>query len=1021
VYGSNALECAVATSAKLFGRAAIRHEGRWLQPPAGKTSALLYFLAYGGGWVGRDELTYLFWPDSTEVQARRNLRRILTTIRALPYARALDSDAHRIRWAIDTDVRAFRQALSEQRRATAAELYEGVLLDGLALPGSPEFEGWLGLERQACHELWRLSSLDWATEFEAVDRFRDAGEILARLYRADAFDEDVLRRYLRALHADGQRTKALAEFDAFTQSLQAEFGTEPEQATVEIGDAIRRGQPPVFTSPEAAVTNAGSSSRPKHNLAEQPTAFIGRDPDRAKLTAVLGEPTTRLVTIVGPGGMGKTRLAVEVARTRVDSFEHGVCFVGFDAVASPELAIYAVADALGFSLFGARSPEEQLREHLRDKQLLLVLDSLEHLVADLQWISDLLESAAGVQILATSRERLNVRAERIFDLASLPVPEDGEREAEHYDAVRLFAERAAAVSSGFSLDATNVSAVTRICRLVEGLPLAIEMAARWLRTLRPDAIATEIERGIDILQSAARDLPARHRSMQAVFDHSWELLSSEERDALCKLSVCDGGFTREAAADIASADLQLLSSLIDKSFLSFTPAGRYVEHPLMLQYTRLQFARQPDERARTREKHGRHYLRLVRDRENDMRTLERKQTLKALAAELPNIRAAWAWAIESERVDEIAASSLALGNLFESSVPEGAAFFAQAVAALDGDDPEHRAALGYALVQQAEYAQWLAQDGGDAPSSVERALTLLTPEGEPRGFIRAFARHAKFLWYGAGRTNEAGDMLREGLRLAREHGFRREIGECLCLLVLLDDSGDPAQVKQLAERSLVEVRGMGDLVHVAFIQQQLGVQLVLDDDVRGGLALLEESLQLARDLDFQRFEPFILDDLAMAAYKLRDVRRAEALSLEQLASAKNLGMENATRDASWILGRVATMRGDDAAARAHLVRGLRPWWKSSSVLRVLIALLPFVHLALARGHVDRAAELMAIVRSELRDDPGVHRQLRRHLGVELDELMETLDSHLNVGESDVELEPEGAMSLEDAVIAILES
>jgi DNA-binding SARP family transcriptional activator len=169
---------------------------------------------------------------------------------------ALDSDAHRLRWAIDTDVHAFQQALSEQRRATAAELYEGVLLDGLALPGSPEFEGWLGLERQACHERWRLSSLDWATEFEAVDRFRDAGEILARLYRADAFDEDVLRRYLRALHADGQRTKALAEFDAFTQSLQAEFGTEPEQATVEIGDAIRRGQPPVFTPPEAAVTNA---------------------------------------------------------------------------------------------------------------------------------------------------------------------------------------------------------------------------------------------------------------------------------------------------------------------------------------------------------------------------------------------------------------------------------------------------------------------------------------------------------------------------------------------------------------------------------------------------------------------------------------------------------------------------------------------------------------------------------------------------------------------------------------------
>jgi DNA-binding SARP family transcriptional activator len=488
------VQCAVATYAKLLGRAAIRHEGRWLQPPAGKTSALLYFLAYNGDWVRRDELTYLFWPDSTEDEARRNLRRILTTIRALPYANAFESDARRLRWSIDTDVHAFQQALSGQRLATAAELYEGALLDGLGLPSSPEFERWLELERQACHERWRLSLLEWSTEFEAVDRFREAGEVLARLYRADAFDEEVLRRYVRALHASGQRTKALEAFNAFTASLKTELGAEPEHATAEIGDAIRRGQPCAFTPPETTVTNADPKPRPKHNLAAQPTAFIGRDADRAKLTAVLGEPTTRLVTIVGPGGMGKTRLAVEVARAQVDGFEHGVFFVGFDSVVSPELMAYAVADVLGFSFFGARSPEEQLREHLRSKELLLVLDNLEHLLAGLQWISDLLESAAGVTILATSRERLNVRAERVFDLASLPVPDDGEHEAEHCDAVRLFAQSAAAVKSGFSPDAANVSAVVRICRLVHGLPLAIEMAARWLRTLDPDAIATELER-----------------------------------------------------------------------------------------------------------------------------------------------------------------------------------------------------------------------------------------------------------------------------------------------------------------------------------------------------------------------------------------------------------------------------------------------------------------------------------------------------------------------------------------------
>jgi hypothetical protein len=217
---------------------------------------------------------------------------------------------------------------------------------------------------------------------------------------------------------------------------------------------------------------------------------------------------------------------------------------------------------------------------------------------------------------------------------------------------------------------------------------------------------------------------------------------------------------------------------------------------------------------------------------------------------------------------------------------------------------------------------------------------------------------------------------------------------------------------------MVEIQGMGD-VHVAFIKQQLGVRLVLDDSI---FALLQESLQLARDLDFQRFEPFILDDLAMAAYKLRDLRRAEALSLEHLVSARRLGMESTTRDANWILGRLATLRGDDSAAQEYLVRGLRhPWGKSPSLLRVLIALLPFVHLALARGQVDRAAELMALVRSELRDDPGVHGQLRRHVGADLDELMETLDSDLDVGESSTVFEPKSATSLEDAVVGILQA
>jgi predicted ATPase/tetratricopeptide (TPR) repeat protein/transcriptional regulator with XRE-family HTH domain len=379
------------------------------------------------------------------------------------------------------------------------------------------------------------------------------------------------------------------------QRLAAALMVEPAALTTFV--TFARG----LSATPPAVPATGTSSGIPHHLPAQPTTFVGRRRELARIRQRLDDPKCRVLTILGPGGIGKTRLAIEAANQHSSEFPDGAHFVPLSTVQSADLLFLAIGDVLSFSFEGKEAPINQLISRLREKTMLLILDTFEHLLDGTPLLSDLLAGAPWLKLLITSRERLNLYGEWLLPIEGMDYPEAADHgRFEDYSAVQLWLQSARRVQPGFSLQ-DNAPAVLRICQLVEGMPLALELAADWVRLLPSAVIAEQLALNLDFLASSARDIPERHHSLRAVFDHSWNMLSSDEKMALAKMSVIRGPFDFWAAEAIGGASLPLLAALGDKSLLRADGAGRYGLHELLRQFAAEQYGRQgiePEHRQR---------------------------------------------------------------------------------------------------------------------------------------------------------------------------------------------------------------------------------------------------------------------------------------------------------------------------------------------------------------------------------------------------------------------------------------
>ena len=577
----------------------------------------------------------------------------------------------------------------------------------------------------------------------------------------------------------------------------------------------------------------------------------------------------------------------------------------------------------------------------------------------MDFVSDILTTAPEIKILATSRERLSLQSEYLFDLYGLTVPESNSSDAVVIDALQLFALRAKHNRLDFVLE-DNLQDVTRICQLVGGMPLAIELAASWSRLLNPSEIVGELEQSLDLLSSSNRDLPERHHSMRSVFEASWQQLSEEEQTALRKLSVFQGGFTREAALAVAELDLLALLSLVNKSFLWRDSTGRFSQHPLILQYLRHKAKEVPEELKQTEEKHGLYYLELVKEQVPELRTQQARETRKALDNELPNIRTAWEWTLREKRVEEIPRCAQALRDLFRLNRNEGVEMFKQAVAMLDENNPEHHAALGYALIHQAMLDGYLGNlDRSSIFKLIEKGLALLLPLDEYPGILWGYTTLGAIAW-NLGDFRKAKEIVMLVLSLARRFGDSSEIGRNLTSLCDVERNlGNFSEVSVLMHSSLEELREFGDLKNLSVGLTVFGSYLVDNNKLEEGENLLLESLELGQK--YHGWTVPTLAGLARHAYKHCDFQRAEAFAHEAYEAASEHAGQFMKATTIAILGRVKLAQGHLSEAEQLMVGCLRMGWGASRYLAISHSLVFLAELSIVKGQVEQGVTLLSFL------------------------------------------------------------
>jgi predicted ATPase/DNA-binding SARP family transcriptional activator len=919
----------------LLGSPAVESEDGLSALALERRSQLVAYLALRRAWVGRAELAGLLWPGQSGKLAHANLRKTLFRIQSLPWAGAIETRGGALRFAADTDVSAFESALAEGRNGDAIALHRGELLAGFDDGANQPWSDWLSYERDRLRSAWRGAALQHlAGAIEA----RAAIELSVRLIEADPLDEAALHAHMSWLARGGQPARARHAYQAFAARLASDLGVAPTAALQSLHDEI-----------------AGRAVRSPAPPADD--GFVGRSIELRQLTALLAQGDCRLVTVIGPGGVGKTRFARRAIANAGGALT-GSAFVALEDARGAAGIVGAIALELGVTLARGRDPFEQLADFLRERPALLALDNFEHLAAEATLLDRLLAACPRLRLIVTTRARLGIACEQLLPLDGLPCPdaEDHDR-LEAFDAARLFMKAARRLEPAFVPDAEAAS-VAEICRLVEGLPLALELAAGWTRVMSCEAIAAQLREGTHLLQATDASHPARHASMEVVFDGSWRLLGAAERDALARVSIFEGGFTAEAARAVTGAALPVLGALVDKSLLR-KENGRLQLHPLLHRFAAARLERssaaEPTHRA-----HAEHFFRMMARLAHDIERGDRK-ALGAMDAECHNCQAAWRWALAHEPVAEQvarAAPTLLHFSDHRMRIEEGLALLREAI-----DSLAERAdrVLGPMLLAAAAHLEYRMDRYARAIEDAERALPSTDPAHDQETRRQCF----KVL---------GGCSLRLGrLEEARRH-FQRALEEIPAdvdpgnAAAMLDNLslvakylGDYPEALRLSHESLVQHRLLDDPAGEALCLNNLGSMLLDRGDRVSARQHLTEGLALCERHGLVQTQALVVANLAELALLAGDLDAAErdARGALKLAEASGqLGIVSALRIKTCGL---ALRRGDPEGARAELAAAMQLAIAIGRPSLQFEGVVAFADILLAQGETEAAARVLAFL------------------------------------------------------------
>jgi predicted ATPase/DNA-binding SARP family transcriptional activator len=960
-----------------------------------KVRGLLTYLAVESNRPHRREaLMELFWPELPETAARNNLRQALASLKEALGDRQSDPayllvsrasvqfnpegshflDIDEFIRLTDAVSRHVHRRLESCRRCIqmmqqAVELYRGPFLNDFYLSDSIDFEEWAVLKREWLHQqaLALLGRL--ASSYERKGMYSLALQVTQRQLELDPWREEAFRQAMRLYTLSGDRDSALSLFEKCRRILSEEIGVDPEPETNALYSQILNGNSSssqISTSSRkqksAEQLLALPAKRP-HNLPPVTAPFVNRETEMADIGNILEENVYRLITLTGPGGSGKTRLAIQAATEQIDSFTDGVFFVSLAPLQSTGMLPDAISSAIGLETDHKTSHQEKLLAYLKEKEILIVLDSFEHLLEGAEFLSSILRQAPEVTLLVSSQARLNLTTEYTYRLEGFLPPPDaaGCEEISKNAAVQLFIQSAQKVQRSFKLTPENCAYVARICSVTAGLPLAIELAAAWVRALSCREIAEEIGEGIGFLKTNLLDIPERHRSLTAVFDYSWQMLASEEKVVMGGLSIFQGGFSRAAGEAVAGSAPALLAALVDKSLLRRNHTGRYEIHEMVRRYG-LEKMASAGILKDVRRRHAAYFLALTEEAERYLVGSEQAEWLGRLREENDNIRFALNSSLEDGEGETAGRIASAIWRFWQitGQISEGRAWLERILENLESRpkvianktmEAAAPASLRAGVYKAAGVMAWLQGDYAQSKTYFETGLRLYKQEGDRAGVATLYGNLGTLAIH---RTDyqEAQTLLGKALDLRRELVDRWGIASCLNNLgALAGRQGDILKAQSCYQECLDIFHELGYQSGIAISLSNLGSSAGDLGDCDRAYQLHNESLAIRRQLGDKSGIANSLSDLGSVAYQQGKLGEACSCYVESLELLRELGDKEHILDCLEGIAEVASaLEQVENAARL---------WGAAEALR------DAMNAPISKGNLSSYTESVSMARSKL--------------------------------------------------------
>ena len=723
-----------------------------------------------------------------------------------------------------------------------------------------------------------------------------------------------------------------------------------------------------------------ADSKLPHTLPAEPTPFIGRAEELAEIRRLMDE--TRLLTLTGTGGIGKTRLALQAANVLRDEFKNQVFFVPLAPISSSKHVIQAIAEAIGFPLSTEEAPIDQLLAHLRMKRLLLVMDNFEHLLESAHLVAEILQKAPNVKVLATSREKLNLQGETSLKITGMSFPaQETSADLRSHDAIELCLHSIRRVNPRFDPDAEDLRHLAHVCRLVEGMPLAIELASAWMGVLTAGDLAKEIQRSLDILTSEIRDLPERHRSMRIVFDQSWSLMDQTEREVFMRLSVFRGGFTREAGEMVAGASIQILAGLVNKSFLRHDPiSNRFEIHEMLRQYAHEQLEDKSEDRVFTQEAHAAYFANFMQQRWQHLKDRRQKVALTEIEVDLENIRTAWRYYVNRANAAQMGmfVNSFWLVYWVRGWNHTADELFAEAIQALNEGtrNEETESVKAQALGYQGYFKTWM-------------------------GF-----------------ADQGYELVKKGVAILERLDHPVELALALGSLNLAADFLTRYDEAEEAARKMIDIAAQQkDKWLRAFSLYKLSVANEVKHDLADSLDLTQASMELFEELGEEIISIWSLLALGHISVALGEHLKAKELFMRCLRSSEAVGYRWATENSYKYLGHLALSLNETEEAKAYLLQSLKIADEIGAGRDKANLLYDLARVRVAENGLEQAVELLAVVIQH--PASKLHRLGGGKIRDGVQELLDTLKDRLSIEAYNAAWERGNVHSFDQVVLDLL--